>query len=61
MNETATQIETETALELGWVRWRHEFHRFPETDFNDLVLPIGARYFAELARVRLPQTNPPKV
>jgi len=30
-------------------------------DFNDLVLPIGARYFAELARVRLPQTNPPKV
>jgi amidohydrolase len=24
-------------------------------DFNDSVLPIGARYFAELARVRLPQ------
>jgi hippurate hydrolase len=24
-------------------------------DFNDQVLPIGARYFAELARLRLPQ------
>ncbi len=24
-------------------------------DFNDQVLPIGARYFAQLARVRLPQ------
>src|SRR5450830_536035 len=35
MNETATQIETETELELGWVRWRHEFHRFPETGFNE--------------------------
>jgi len=23
-------------------------------DFNDALLPIGARYFAELARVRLP-------
>ena len=27
-------------------------------DFNDLVVPLGARYFAELARVRLPQTHP---
>jgi hippurate hydrolase len=26
-------------------------------DFNDRVLPIGARYFAELARVRLPVTT----
>jgi hippurate hydrolase len=24
-------------------------------DFNDLVVPLGAQYFAELARVRLPQ------
>jgi len=24
-------------------------------DFNDALLPIGARYFAELARIRLPQ------
>jgi hippurate hydrolase len=23
-------------------------------DFNDQVLPIGARYFAEIARIRLP-------
>lgn len=27
-------------------------------DFNDRILPIGARYFAELARVRLPR--PPR-
>ena len=26
-------------------------------DFNDALLPIGARYFAELARVRLPQAG----
>ena len=26
-------------------------------DFNDRILPIGARYFAELARVRLPLTT----
>lgn len=25
----------EQALEAGWVRWRHEFHRFPETGFNE--------------------------
>jgi len=24
-------------------------------DFNDSVLPVGARYFAEIARIRLPQ------
>jgi hippurate hydrolase len=24
-------------------------------DFNDSVLSVGARYFAEIARVRLPQ------
>ncbi len=27
----------------------------PGYDFNDQVLSVGARYFAELARVRLPQ------
>lgn len=26
-------------------------------DFNDQILPVGARYFAELARTRLPQTT----
>lgn len=26
-------------------------------DFNDIVLPVGARYFAELARVRLPVSS----
>lgn len=25
----------EKTLEAGWVRWRHEFHRFPETGFNE--------------------------
>ncbi|MEI8264283.1 MAG: M20 aminoacylase family protein [Betaproteobacteria bacterium] len=25
----------EQALEAGWVRWRHDFHRFPETGFNE--------------------------
>src|SRR5450759_4830028 len=35
MNGTATQTENETELELGWVRWRHEFHRVPETGFNE--------------------------
>ena len=25
----------EHALEAGWVRWRHDFHRFPETGFNE--------------------------
>jgi hippurate hydrolase len=25
-------------------------------DFNDALLPIGARYFAEMARMRLPRT-----
>jgi hippurate hydrolase len=24
-------------------------------DFNDSVLSVGARYFAEIARIRLPQ------
>src|SRR6188768_2380084 len=23
------------ALEAGWVRWRHDFHRFPETGFHE--------------------------
>ncbi len=27
-------------------------------DFNDRILPIGARWFAELARVRLPRSSP---
>jgi len=26
-------------------------------DFNDALLPIGARYFAEIARIRLPQAK----
>jgi hippurate hydrolase len=26
-------------------------------DFNDRIVPVGARYFAELARVRLPQNT----
>lgn len=25
----------EQTLEAGWVRWRHDFHRFPETGFNE--------------------------
>ena len=25
----------EQTLEAGWVRWRHEFHRFPETGFEE--------------------------
>ena len=25
----------EQGLEAGWVRWRHEFHRFPETGFQE--------------------------
>ncbi len=25
----------EQTLEAGWVRWRHEFHRFPETGFQE--------------------------
>jgi metal-dependent amidase/aminoacylase/carboxypeptidase family protein len=33
----AIAMETidEHALEAGWVRWRHDFHRFPETGFNE--------------------------
>ena len=27
-------------------------------DFNDAILPVGARYFAELARQRLPRAAP---
>ncbi len=25
----------EKTLESGWVRWRQDFHRFPETGFNE--------------------------
>ncbi|HQC94761.1 MAG TPA: M20 aminoacylase family protein [Aquabacterium sp.] len=28
-------LTDEAALEAGWVRWRHDFHRFPETGFNE--------------------------
>ncbi|MFM2054143.1 MAG: hypothetical protein RL456_2180 [Pseudomonadota bacterium] len=28
-------MQDETTLEAGWVRWRHDFHRFPETGFNE--------------------------
>jgi len=27
--------KAEMTLEAGWVRWRHDFHRFPETGFNE--------------------------
>lgn len=27
--------ESEQQLESGWLRWRHDFHRFPETGFNE--------------------------
>lgn len=29
------RTQDETTLEAGWVRWRHDFHRFPETGFNE--------------------------
>lgn len=35
MNDAASQSKTEAELESGWVRWRQEFHRFPETGFNE--------------------------
>ncbi|MCE2690971.1 MAG: amidohydrolase, partial [Rubrivivax sp.] len=34
METTDGRID-EQALEPGWVRWRHDFHRFPETGFNE--------------------------
>ncbi len=27
--------QDETTLEAGWVRWRHDFHQFPETGFHE--------------------------
>lgn len=30
-----TAMNDEAALEAGWVRWRHDFHRFPETGFKE--------------------------
>jgi amidohydrolase len=30
-----TQTPDEQALAGEWVRWRHDFHRFPETGFNE--------------------------
>lgn len=30
-----TQTPDEQALAGDWVRWRHDFHRFPETGFNE--------------------------
>ena len=33
--QDATNAQDETTLEAGWVRWRHDFHRFPETGFNE--------------------------
>ncbi|OJX35161.1 MAG: amidohydrolase [Burkholderiales bacterium 68-12] len=30
-----TGTQEEAALEDGWVRWRHDFHRYPETGFNE--------------------------
>jgi len=32
---TMTGTQEEAALEDGWVRWRHDFHRYPETGFNE--------------------------
>ena len=31
----ATGSQTEAEMEACWVRWRHDFHRFPETGFNE--------------------------
>lgn len=33
--ESMTQQTGEDALEAGWVRWRQDFHRFPETGFKE--------------------------
>lgn len=33
--ETTDGMIDEQTLEAGWVRWRHDFHRFPETGFNE--------------------------
>jgi len=33
--DSAMETQTEAELEAGWVRWRHDFHRFPETGFNE--------------------------
>ena len=35
MSELQTLAADERALEPQWVRWRHDFHRFPETGFNE--------------------------
>lgn len=34
MNSTETLV-ADSELKDGWVRWRQEFHRFPETGFNE--------------------------
>ena len=34
MDDATSQSEAEAELEPGWVRWRQEFHRFPETGCN---------------------------
>ena len=33
--DAKTPVLDEPTLEAGWVRWRHDFHRFPETGFNE--------------------------
>ena len=33
--EAAPEAAPDAALEADWVRWRHDFHRFPETGFNE--------------------------
>ncbi|MBK1713531.1 M20 aminoacylase family protein [Rubrivivax gelatinosus] len=35
MNPTPDSPATEPAPEADWVRWRHDFHRFPETGFDE--------------------------
>jgi len=32
---TGYDRQAESALEAGWQRWRHDFHRFPETGFQE--------------------------
>ena len=34
-SDDSVHASPEDALEAGWVRWRHDFHRFPETGFNE--------------------------
>lgn len=35
MDDATSQSKAEAELEPGSVRWRQEFHRFPEAGFNE--------------------------